>query len=205
MTDLHAREASKDEWDGPVVELVEDSGVVGVVYLDDDVLFAEFNRDDDGDAWAFEVADLQTALDTAAAMLLPEGTSLLLESDPAQSEDAGHPVDKLAAEFDELAVHRGDEDEGFYPLNVAARVVQSCESLGLAVVSVEGFKLDGGWASAVAGMSVDTGDAHAGEPWPVFMAGCNVQAIALLERWVREPNLTVALEVGDVDGDRFVL
>ncbi len=187
------------------MELVEEDRVIGLVYLDGATLFAEFNRDDDGDAWAFEVADLQTALDTAGAMLLPEGTSLLLESDPTAKEDPEHPVDRLAGEFDGLAAHRGDEDEGFYPLDVATRIVGRCESLGLAVVSLEGFKLEGGWASPIPGMSVDTGDAHAGEPWAIFMAGCNVQAMAVLERWAREPRLVIALEVGDSDGDRYVL
>jgi hypothetical protein len=54
-------------------------------------------------------------------------------------------------------------------------------------------------------MSVDTGEAHDGEPWPIFLAGCNVQAMAVLERWVREPGLLIALEVGDDEGERYVL
>jgi len=204
MSDLHAREATSGDWDGPVVELVEEDRVVGIVYLDGATLFTEFRLDDEGDAWAFEIADLQTALDTAGAMLLPEGTSLLVEG-PTDKDDAEHPVDRLAGEFDDLAVHRGEEDEGFYPVSVAARIVGRCEALGLAVVSVEGFRLEGESVSAVPGMSVDTGDAHSGEPWPVFLAGCNVQAMAVLERWARQPGLVLALEVGDSDGDRYVL
>lgn len=208
MSDLRARETSSDEWDGPVVELVEEDRAVGVVYLDGTALFAEFSPDGDGDAWAFEVHELQTVLDTAAAMLLPEGTSHLLEDDRAAPDDTDsfeHPIDRLAAEFDELAAHRGEEDEGFYPLGIAARIIGRCETIGLAVVSVEGIRLVGGSPSAISGMSVDTGNAHAGEPWAVFIAGCNVQASALLERWAREPGLLIALEVGDSDGDRFVL
>jgi len=204
MSDLRAREGSSSEWDGPVVELVEESRVVGVVYLDGTALFAEFSPDADGDPWAFEVGELQTALDSAAAMLLPEGTSLLVE-EAIDESDAEHPVDRLATEFDELAAHRGDEDEGFYPLDVAVRIVRRCEAVGLAVVSLEGFRLDGGWANPIAGMSVDPGEAHDGEPWPIFLAGCNVQAMAVLERWASEPKLVLALEVADSDGDRFVL
>ena len=204
MSDLHAREATSDEWDGPVVELVEEGRVCGIVYLDGDSLFAEFNADPDGDAWAFEVPDLQTALDTAAAMLLPQGTSVLSEA-PGPTNPEEHPVDRLATEFDLKAAHRGEEDEGFYPLPVAVEILQRCESLGLAVVSLEGFRIEGGWPNPIPGMSVDTGNAHAGEPWPVFLAGCNIQAMALLERWAREPNLTLALEVGDADAERYVL
>ncbi len=208
MSDLHAREASSDEWDSPVVELVEEGRVVGAAYLDGTTLFAEFVPAAEGDAWAFEVADLQVALDTASAMLSPEGTALLLEegtNGDADEENEQHPVDRLAKEFDSLAAHRGDEDEGFYPLGVATRILGQCESLGMAVVSVEGFRLQGGWANAISGMSVDTGNAHAGEPWAVFMAGCNVHAMAVLERWAREPGLVIAVEVGDSDGNRYVL
>jgi hypothetical protein len=204
MSDLHAREATSDEWDGPVVELVEDDQVVGIVYLDGEALFAEFAPDSDGDAWAFEVSDLQTALDTASAMLLPQGTSVLLE-EGIRPDDGKHPVDRLASEFDDLSAHRGHEDEGFYPIDVASRIMGRCENLDLAIVSVEGFRRNEESVNSVPGMSVDTGDAHGGEPWPVFRSGCNIQAMALLERWAREPGLLLALEVGDADGERYVL
>ena len=204
MSDLRAREASPEEWDDQVVELVEDGRVVGIVYVDDNALFAEFAPDADGDAWAFEVADLQTALDTAAAMLLPEGHSLLGPSS-APTPDDEHPVDVIAEEFDEMAAHRGPEDEGFYPPQVVARLVQRAEVLGLAVVSLEGCKLLAGEVSPVSGMSVDIGEAHEGEPWPMFLAGCSVQAMALLERWGREPGLVISVEVGDDEGERYLL
>jgi hypothetical protein len=204
MSDLHAREASSAEWDGQVVELVEEGRVSGIVYLDGESLFAEFSPDTDGEAWAFDVGDLQTALDTAAAMLLPQGTSILTDA-PTPTGDVEHPVDRLATEFDDKAAHRGEEDEGFYPLPVAVNILRACEALALALVSVEGFRIEGGRPNPIAGMSVDTGKAHDGEPWPVFLAGCNIQAMALLERWAREPSLVLALEVGDSDGERYVL
>ncbi len=203
MSDLRAREAHGEGWDRPVVELVEEERVVGIVYLDGDTVLAEFDLGEDDDAWAFEVTDLQTALDTARAMLLPEGTALLVE--PTAGIGKEHPVDRLAAEFDEAAVHRGDEDEGFYPPQVAGRLMQRVEALGLAVVTIEGFRIHQDWVEPIPGMSVDVGDAYDGELWPVFQAGCNVQAMALLERWAREPGIALALEVGDADGDRYVM
>ncbi len=112
MSDLHVREASSEEWDGLVVELVEEGRVVGIAYLDGTTLLTEFGPDAEGDAWAFEVADLQVALDTASAMLSPEGTSLLVEEGAKDDDDNGdeqHPVDRLAEEFDDLAAHREDE------------------------------------------------------------------------------------------------
>lgn len=204
MSDLRAREASSAEWDQPVVELVEDGHVVAMVYVDDDVLYAEFAPDDEGDAWAFEVADLQRALDTAAAMLLPDAAAVLGTRESA-GDDAEHPVDVLASEFDSQAVHRGEEDEGFYPVQVAARLVQRAEVLGLAVVSLEGCRMIGGEPESLPGMSVDIGKAHDGEPWPLFLAGCNVQAMSQLERWAREPKLALSIEVGDDDGERYLL
>lgn len=201
MSDLHAREASSAEWDQPVVELVEDGTVVGIVYVDEDVLYAEFSPDDEGDAWAFEVGDLQRVLDTAARMLLPEAAV----EPAARPAGADHPVDVLAAEFDTRAIHRGEEDEGFYPPQIAARLVQRAEVLGLAVVSMEGCRIDDGEVTPVPGLSVDIGDAHDGEPWPTFLAGCNVQAMALLERWAREPRVAISIEVGDDEGERYLL
>lgn len=202
MSDLHAREASGIEWDRPVVELVEDGRVVAIVYVDDEVLYSEFSLDEDGDAWAFEVADLQRALDTAAAMLLPDPEVVLRD---AAVESDENPVDVLAAEFDTQSAHRGEEDEGFYPVQIAGRIVQRAEVLGMAAVSLEGCRLVAGDVTAVPGMSVDIGQAHDGEPWPMFLAGCNVQAMALLERWAREPGLLLSIEVGDDDGERYLL
>jgi hypothetical protein len=203
MSDLHAREASPDDWEDPVVELLEDGRVVGIVYLDGETLYAEFSPDEDGDPWAFETADLQRALDTAAAMLLPDTS--LISPGPAPAAGGEHPVDVLAGEFDDTAVHRGDEDEGFYPPRTAARLIQRAEVLGLAVVSMEGCRIEGGEVLPVSGLSVDIGEAHDGEPWPMFLAGSNVQAMALVERWARERDLVISIEVGDDDGERYLL
>lgn len=203
MSDLRAREASSEEWDQPVVELVEDDRVVGLAYVDDDVMYVEFSPDEDGEPWAFEVADLQRTLDTAAIMLLPDPAQVLAAD--TRRDDDEHPVDVLAAEFDSRAVHRGTEDEGFYPLPIAARLVQRAEVLGLAVVTMEGCRIESGFVTPVRGTKVDLGEAHAGEPWPTFLAGCNVQAMAHLERWVNEPDLVVSIEVGDDEGERYLL
>jgi hypothetical protein len=199
MTDLRAREAELPEWDGSVVELIEEGRTVGVAYLEDGAMLVEFHPDEDGAAWAFDVADLQRVLDIAAAMLGVD------EPAPAAPLDGGHPVDRLAEEFDAAADFRGEEDEGFYPVPAAAAIVARCESLGLAVVSLEGFtRLDSN-LQPVAGHQVDLADAHAGESWLTFQASCNVQARALLERWSNRSGLIVAMEVADGTGERFVL
>lgn len=199
MSDLHAREAEQEDWDGPLVHLIEEDRVVGQAYLEDGVMLAEFFPDEDGDSWAFDVADLQRALDTAAAMLG------LGDEVPSPDPGGEHPVDRLAAAFDTSAARRGEEDEGFYPLGVVAKMIAACEALDLAVVTLEGFAVVVGDLSPAPGHTTDLGAAHAGEPWPVFKAGCNVQAQAVLERWMSRPELLVAVEVADRDGDRYVL
>ena len=200
MTDLHARETELPDWDGPVVELVEEERVVGVVYTDEGSLMADFYADEDGEPWVFEVADLQRVLDTAAAMLgLGEEPATM-----ATPTDV-HAVDRLAEEFDAAAVHRGAEDEGFYEPATAAAITGRCETLDLAVVSLEGFSRDGDGVVPVPGHRVDLAEAHSGEAWLTFQAGCNVQARAQLERWSTRSGLVVAIEVADRAGDTYVL
>ena len=200
MTDLHVREPHDGAWDMDVVEFVEDGRVVGIAYLDDLEVFAEFPTD--GEPWAFDVNDLQRALDTARAMLAPEGTDALVD---APDLGGDHPVDLLAGEFDAGAVRRGSEDEGFYPVMVALSVLRRAAELDVAVVALEGFTLDEVGLDPIGGSAIDLGDIHAGEPWAAFKAGCNLQAGTLLERWLGQANTVVSIEVADRDGDRFVL
>ncbi|HEX5631497.1 MAG TPA: hypothetical protein VFY15_07540 [Acidimicrobiia bacterium] len=197
MTDLRARETTRDDWEGVVVELVEENRVVGVAYLDDGAILTEFYPDEDGEPWVFDVADLQRVLDVAAAMLGIE--------EPVPASPSGESVDRLATEFDPTADHRGAEDEGFYPVPAALALTMRAEELGLAVVSLEGFTLDAGEPIALPGYGSTPGDAHRGEAWPVFRSGCNAQARAQLERWAGRNGLVVALEVADQSGETYVL
>jgi hypothetical protein len=203
VTDLHAREGEPGDGEELVVELVEEERVVGVVYFDDGA-FAEFYPDEDGEPWAFDVGDLQRVLDTAVAMVDPEAPFVL--EGPSRTDRGDHPVDTLAERFDGAAAFRGEEDEGFYPLATVASITGICNQLDLAVVSLEGMTLDTDGVSPKWGHSIDIGEAHAGEAWPVFRAGCNVQAEAVLERWATaDSSFVIAVEVTDRDGERFVL
>ena len=197
MSDLTARDT---EQDGELlVELIEEGRLVGYVYGEEGTLLVEFLADDAGEPWAFDVDDLQRILDAARAILAPE------ESDAAAPPDGEHPVDLLAARFDGLAVRRGEEDEGFYPVEAVNAIFDACGQLDLAVVSLEGFTVFPEFLEPAPGHVVDMGDAHDGEPWPTFKAGCQVQGLAVLEKWARTPNLAIALEVCDREGDRYVL
>jgi hypothetical protein len=197
VTDLRARETTPPDWDGVVVELVEEDRVVGIAYLEDGTVMAEFYPDEDSEPWVFDVSDLQRVLDTAAAMLGID--------QPATEETSADAVDRLAEQFDSAAEFRGEGDEGFYPVPVALAITTQAEALGLAVVSIEGFTLAEGEPVPVSGLHTDIAAAHSGEAWPTFLAGCNVQARAQLERWVSRSGVVIALEVGDRDGERYVL
>jgi len=204
MTDLHAREVEGDDGDGPLVELVEEDRVVGVVYFDEDATYVEFNPDEDGSAWAFDVEDLQRVLDTARAIVDPDGTFVL--EGPLPVEREGHPVDTLAERFDTAAAMRGEEDEGFYPPEVVAQIITACNELDLAVIVLEGMTREEDEVVPIPGLTAELAEAQAGEAWPVFRAGCNVSAEALLERWgPRDDRFVIAVEVADRDGETYVL
>ena len=200
MAPLVARESSRPGWQGPVVDIVEDGEVVGCVFVDDGQMLAEFYAGDDGEPWLYDVADLQRVLDMAAAML---GADVL--EGPAPADGDVDPVDQLASEFDPMAVHRGPEDEGFYPIDVSLRIVAACEILGLAVAGLEGFEMREEQPVPAAGRAVAIADAHRGEPWALLRSGCNIQAAAVLEKWATEPSLLVAVEVIDAAGEEYVL
>ena len=199
MSDLRAREREDPDWDGIIVDLVEEDRVVGYAYEERGVLFVEFFPDEDGSPWVFEAEDLQRVLDTAAAILVEE------EDEEDQLVDGPHPVEVLALEFDALAARRGPEDEGFYPLQVAARIVRRAGDLGLAVVLMDGLNLRPEHEEPVPGCAADLGAAYEGENWAVLQTGCNTQAMALLERWPRSTEFAVAFEVRDRAGEQFVL
>jgi hypothetical protein len=201
MSDLHAKERHDPEWGGPVADLIEEDRVVGIAYQEEGGLFAEFFPDEDDNPWVFEAADLQRALDTAAAMLGPE------DATPAATLgiEGQHPVDVLAMQFDSLAIRRGPEDEGFYPLQVAAGILTACAQLGLAVVYLEGVIVHSDGVEPLAGHKAELGKTNAGAPFALFQAECNTQAAALMEHWPRRKDFGVSIEVQDAAGEQFVL
>ena len=205
MSDLHAREREDPTWGRSVADLIEDDEVVGMAYEDEGEVLVEFYPDADGEPRLYDVADLQRVLDTVAAIFGSAGGAGELDGAVPDAPSAEHPVDALAAEFDRRALRRGPEDEGFYPLDVSAGIVNRCSDLGLAVVSLEGLTLHAGREDRAPGCAANLGAAYRGEPWAAFLAGCNLQALALLERWPRRAGFAVTLEVQDAAGEVFVL
>ncbi|MFH1330378.1 MAG: hypothetical protein ABIJ48_07005 [Actinomycetota bacterium] len=206
MSDLHVRERQDLDWGRPVADLVEDDEVVGMAYEDEGQLLVEFYPDAEGEPRLYDVADLQRVLDTVTAMLGAGAATPGVEAESLLPGTAAgeHPVDVLAAEFDGRATRRGPEDEGFYPLEAAAGIINRCSDLGLAVITIEGFTLAADREDRVSGCAADLGSAYRGEPWAAFLAGCNLQAMAMLERWPRRASFAITLEVQDGAGEVFV-
>jgi hypothetical protein len=144
---------------------------------------AEFYPDEDADPWVS--TGRPAAPDTAG-----DARRRPVFREPSDAD----AVDRLA-EKPMLPRFRGEGDEGFYPLPVALAIAAQADALGLAVVSLEGFTLTDGEPVPVSGLRNEIGDAHQGEAWPTFRAACNIQARALLERWVSRTGLVVAMEV----------
>jgi hypothetical protein len=194
MGDLRIKEATRPDWEGPVVEIWEEDELVAQVWRDDEEVLVEVLSDADGDPFLLDVSALIGALDTAARIL-----------GVAEPEEDDDPLDRLAEEFDHLAVHRGEEDEGFYPPQVAVPLIRRSEQLGLAVVSVEGFTMVAGEPTATPGYALRIADPPGDEPWATFRAGANLQTEAVVERWPRKPGFVVAFEVRDSTGEDYVL
>jgi hypothetical protein len=194
MGDLRIREATRADWEGPVVEVWDDDALVAQVWRDDEEVLVEVLSDADGDPFLLDVPSLIGVLDTAARILGVEETG-----------DEGDPLDRLAEEFDHLAAHRGAEDEGFYPVQVAVPFIRRCEQLGLAVISVEGFTMVAGEPAATPGYALRVADPLDDEPWATFRAGANLQVEAVVERWPRKPGFVVAFELRDPSGEDYVL
>ena len=201
MSDLRAKERHDPDWDGMVVDLIEEDRLVAIVYQDEGGLFTEFYPDDDGKPWVFEAADLQRALDTAAAILGPDED----EAVTAFGEEGQHPVDALALKFDATVIRRGPEDEGFYPLPIAVQILAVSAQIGLAVVYLEGVTVHSDGVESMPGHKAELGKNNAGGPFALFQAECNTQAAALLDRWQHRPDFGVSFEVQDAEGEQFVL
>jgi len=90
-------------------------------------------------------------------------------------------------------------------MEAAVGIINRCGDLGLAVVAIEGFTLHSGQEDRVSGCAADLGAAYKGEPWGAFQAGCNLQAMTLLERWPHRASFAVTFEVQDATGEVFVL
>ncbi len=213
MFPLRIVESEREGFDRPVVELWRDDEFIGMVFWDGDVVVAQIYPDDAGDVHDLEVRDLMRVLELAERIVAPdeyedEEGGFTIRIAPEEDEgDAWGNEDpatlQLVEEFDSQAVHRTADGEGFFPQPVAEAFIERCEELGLAVVEMEGFDLEG--ESLVPRPNLNlTVRAPGIDEWGLFRSVANGQARDTLASWRPRPTLVVAFVVQEPGGDTFV-
>jgi hypothetical protein len=213
MLPLRIVETDRPEFDEPVVELWREDDFVGMVFWDGEETIVQIYPDDDGDVYDIEVGDLMAVLDTAIRIVTPadrfeEDEEEYLRSYNAEAPEGAWDEDSeetnaLTAEFDERVTYRTDDGEGFYDRETALELVARCEELGLAVVEMDGFDLQGSQLihHPELGMYVN---APAGIDWSTRAAAANAQTRDALDAWPANPSLVAAFVIQQADGESFI-
>ena len=214
MLPLRIVETDRPEFDEPVVELWREDEFVGMVFWDGEEAIAQIYPDGAGDVHDIEIGDLIRVLDIAARIVTPldqlpddeDGDYLeaFNESVPEGEWNEEDPATSaLTTEFDTRVVFRTEDGEGFFDRSTAIEIVERCEQLGLAVIEVDGFDLDGAVLIPRAELGiVITAPGDIG--WGVRVAAANAQVRAALESWPARPTLVAALVIQQPDGESFV-
>lgn len=213
MLPLRIVETDRPEFEEPVVELWRDDEFVGMVFWDGEESIVQIYPDRDGDVHDIETGDLIRVLDMAIRIVTPLDRQEVEEGDYLEAFNAGAPEGEwdeelpetraLTAEFDSRVVFRAEDGEGFYNRDTVLDLVGRCEELGLAVIEVDGFDLEGAVLIPRAELGVFV-DAPAGIDWNVRVAAANAQVRAAVEAWPSRPSLVAAIVVQQPDGESFV-
>ena len=204
MLPLRIVESDRPGFDQPVVELWRDDEFVGMVFWDDDVAVVQIHADGDGDVYDLGLGELVTVLELAERVVTPE--ELLVDAAPPGEdvdwEDEDPATLELVREFDPQATHRSEDGEGFFPRSVAAEFIRRCDELGLAVVEMEGFDLEGAVLKPRPNLMLTVRLPMS--DWETFRAAANAMAVDTLEDWPVRSSLVVAFVVQQPGGEAFV-
>ncbi len=186
-----------------------------MVFWDGEESIVQIYPDRYGDVFDLELGDLMRALDMAIRIVTPldqfsedetEG-SFLQEYNAGAPEgewDEESPATRsFTDEFDSQVVFRAEDGEGFYDGATALEMVARCEQLGLAVVEIDAFDLEGSVLIPRPELGVFV-DAPAGMDFSVRAAAANAQVRAGLEAWPSRSSLVAALVIQQPDGESFV-
>ena len=213
MLPLRIVETDRPEFDEPVVELWRDDEFIGMAFWDGEESIVQIYPDRDGDVQDLEIGDLLRVLDMAVRIVTPMELLEEEEGDYLEAFNANVPegewdeelaaTKSLTTEFDAKVVFRAEDGEGFFNRDTALEIVDRCEELGLAVIEVDGFDLEGSVMIPRAELGVFI-DAPAGLEWNVRAAAANAQVRAALEGWPSRPSLVAAIVIQQPDGESFV-
>ncbi len=213
MLPLRIVETDRPEFEEPVVELWRDDEFIGMVFWDGEESIVQIYPDRDGGVHDIETGDLFRVLDMAVRIVTPLDRQEVEEGDYLEEYNASVPEGEwdeelpetraLTAEFDSRVVFRAEDGEGFYNRDAVLDLVGRCEELGLAVIEVDGFDLEGSVLIPRPEIGIFV-DAPAGMDWSVRAAAANAQVRVALEAWPSRPSLVAAIVVQQPDGESFV-
>ena len=210
MLPIRIVETERDDFDGPIVELWREDDFIGMVFWDGESAIVQIYPDGAGDAQDLDVGELQRLLDTAIQIIDPYAfdedlTDLRAAvSGAADDSDELHPTTAvLLNEFDDQAVHRTEDGEGFFKRGPAEAFIAKCEELDLAVIEMEGFDLEGG--KLIARPQLDLAiTPQSMMSWSEFRMYANATAADKLRIWPSRASLVVAFVIQQPDAESIV-
>lgn len=211
MLPIQLAETERDDFDGPIVEFWRGDDFIGMVFWDGNAPIVQFYPDADGDVQDLDINELQRLLDTALKIVDPdafgEEFDELREAVAAVNESEWgdeHPATiELLAEFDDQAVYRTEDGEGFFPKAVAGAFINKCEEIDLAVVEMEGFDLEGDTLIARPKLDLQVSPQSV-MSWSEFRTFANASAQDTLRSWPSRETLVVAFVFQQPDMETIV-
>ena len=204
MIPLRLVEKDHESFDEPIVELWRDDEFVGYVFWDDDTPIVQVFADAEGDPFDLDLRDLQRILELADQIVSPD---MFTEDElndlrsRVQAADAGEPdddvVEMLTEEFDDRAVYRNPDGEGYYPRAAAEAMIARCDELDIAVVEMEGFDYENNTLMPRPNLNLLVRGAP-GDLWDVFRRDA-------LGEWPSRSSLVLAFVVQLSNGESIVL
>ncbi len=210
MLPIQMVETERDDFDGTIVEMWRGDDFIGMVFWDGETPVVQIYSDADGDVHDLDVRELQRLLDTAVQIIDPhafdEDLASLREAVAEAAEDSSdvHPATAaLLGEFDDRAVYRTGDGEGFFKRGDAEAFIEKCEELDLGVVEMEGFDLEG--AKLIPRPKLDlVVTPQKMMSWSEFRTYANATAADTLRIWPSRGSLVVAFVIQQPDAETIV-
>ncbi|GMQ93225.1 MAG: hypothetical protein BMS9Abin12_0702 [Acidimicrobiia bacterium] len=210
MLPIRMVETEREDFDGTIIEMWREDEFIGMVFWDGEAPIVQIYPDSDGDVQDLDVREIQQLLDTALQIIDPnafddEFTSLReAVADMADEPSDVHPATaKLLGEFDDRAVYRTEDGEGFFKRGDAEAFIEKCEELDLGVVEMEGFDLEG--VKLIPRPKLDlVVTPQKMMSWSEFRTYANATAADTLRIWPSRGSLVVAFVIQQPDTETIV-
>lgn len=210
MLPIRIIETEREDFEGPIVELWRDDDFIGMVFWDGEAAIAQIYPDGDGDPQDLDIGEFQRVLDTAIQIIDPHAFDEDFADLRAAVAGGGENIDEvhpataaLLNEFDDQAVYRTEDGEGFFRRGAAEAFISKCEELDLAVIEMEGFDLEG--TTLVARPQLDlVVTPQTMMSWSEFRTYANATAADKLRIWPSRTSLVIAFVIQQPDAESIV-